>query len=65
MYAQNQNVLPYVSIFNYVTKSLSEYIRNDSDEIKINNLVKEICMPLKFHQQFKGYEANDSLTGWH
>lgn len=32
-----------------------------SDEIK-NNSVKEICMLLGFHQQFKWYEANDPLT---
>lgn len=62
MYSENQNVLPYVSGHNYTTKSVSENIRNDSDEIKKNS-VKEICMLLIFHQQFKWYEANDPLTG--
>lgn len=48
---------------NYATKSSSDYIRNGSDEIKEKNSVKEICMLLKFHQQFKWYEANDPLAG--
>lgn len=34
MYHQNQNGFPYVSGHNYVSTSLSEYIRNDSDIIK-------------------------------
>lgn len=62
MYSQNQNVLPYVNGHHYVTKSLRDYIRNDSDEIK-NKSVKEMCMLLRFHQQFKWYEVNDPLTG--
>lgn len=47
---------------NYVTKSLLEYIRNDSDDKK-NNSVKEICMLLIFHHRFKWYKANES-THW-
>lgn len=44
MYSQNQNVLLYVSGYNYITKSLLDYIRNDSDEIKkITQLKKYIC----------------------
>lgn len=50
---------------NYLTKFLSEYIRNDSDEIKKNNSVKEIYILFIFHQQYKWYEVNNPLTGWH
>lgn len=30
-----------------------------------NNPLKENCMLLRFHPQFKGYVANNPLTGWH
>lgn len=43
MHSENQNVLPYVSGHNYATKSVSENIKNDSNEIKKIS-VKEICV---------------------
>lgn len=41
MYHQNQNDFPYVSGHNYVSTSLSEYIRNDSDIIKKKTQLKK------------------------